>query len=108
MIVGLIDFSNEDLSKLGHEGRELLIDAVASGDKETVNKLYRGLHPQTHQEFIQTCSTEELAEWIKTVTRHCYACGYDMARNGLQTKTKCPFGRCVADDAESWPKEKKE
>ena len=62
----------------------------------------------THQEFIQNCTTEELAEWVKNVTRHCYACGYDMARNGLQTKTKCPFGRCVADDAESWPKEKKE
>ena len=68
-----------------------------TGKKELTNQLY-----------IQNCTTEELAEWVKNVTRHCYACGYDMARNGLQTKTKCPFGRCVADDAEVWLKEKKE
>ena len=61
---------------------------------------------QTNEEWIRSCSTEELVEWIKTVTRHCYACGYDMARNGIQTKPKCPFQDCVQDDTERWLKEK--
>lgn len=42
--------------------------------------------PMTEQEYIQTCTTEQLAEWILDVSDECFDCGKN--DNG-----DCPFGK---------------
>lgn len=66
MVVGLIDFSKEDLAVLGHDGRNALIDAVVSGKHEEVERIYRTLHPLTNEEYIRTASTNDMARCIAT------------------------------------------
>ena len=58
----------------------------------------------THQEYIQNCNTEELAEVISDIARSCYECGKNPMKNF------CYFGHCLLADmgAEVWLKEKKE
>ena len=83
------------------------LDCLNCGERERVCT-YSGecenLEPLTHQEYIQTCSTEELAEVISDIARSCYECGKNPMENF------CYFGHCLLADmgAEVWLKEKKE
>lgn len=43
---------------------------------------------QTEQEYIQTCNTEQLAEWICSVHEKCYYCG----AKRVSDREHCPFG----------------
>lgn len=42
----------------------------------------------TEQEYIQTCNTEQLAEWICSVHEKCYYCG----AKRISDRERCPFG----------------
>ena len=48
--------------------------------------------PMTEQEYIQTCNTEQLAEWICSVHEKCYYCG----AKRVSDREHCPFcdGKC--------------
>ena len=67
-------------------------------------KCEKGIINPTHQEYIQNCTTEELAEWIKSVIEHCRDCG----RGDEQAMRDCPFGEYCAFEIMFWLKEKKE
>ena len=44
----------------------------------------------TEQEWLQTATTEQLAEWIVNITDYCYMCG-----SNPQNYRNFPFGKCV-------------
>lgn len=46
---------------------------------------------QTEQEFIQTCDTEQLAEFINDVSKKCYTCGEGYTAHPAY----CPFHKCL-------------
>lgn len=59
---------------------------------------------QTNEEYIRSCSTEELAEFLHWLTLACYICGKDGVR---EDKKHCIFGRCTGhEDIKEWLKEK--
>ena len=65
--------------------------------------------PQTNEEWLRSCSTERLAEWINKLSWQCFACG---SRNVLKAKDpeiiiRCPFGKCIQKSG-TWLKEKHE
>ena len=64
MICGLINFSKEDFEKLGNDGRNALINAVISDKHEEVERIYRTLHPMSNEEWLRSCTTEELVDYI--------------------------------------------
>ena len=104
MIVGLIDFSKEDLSKLGYEGRDALIDAVASGNHEEIERIYHTLHPLTRFEYMQSCTMEELVELLQDIMHVCRGCTADCALVCHHYKTD-KVVLCCGDGIKDWLQE---
>jgi hypothetical protein len=44
--------------------------------------------PKTEQEWLQTATTEQLAEWICSLCEKCYYCG----AKRISDRERCPFG----------------
>ena len=47
--------------------------------------------PQTEQEYLQTCNTEQLAEFLIASIKKCKFCASGIGFNEVQ---HCPFGEC--------------
>ena len=59
--------------------------------------LLGGTRPMTNFEFIQTCTMEELAEWLKEVAHICFACS-DMCAE--TSDEYCKYG--YASEKDKW------
>ena len=44
----------------------------------------------TNEEYMRSCNTEQLAEWLVEVTQYCFECGLNTNNCVL-----CPFGKCI-------------
>ena len=86
---------NED----GEFVREEPFDADVELDK---------LYPteQTEQEYLQTCDTEQLAEFLFRIAYMCSYCG-DEAHSSQEKMQQCHFGKCGCrrKDWEVWLKQ---
>ena len=98
------NFSKDDLKKLGDDGRNALIDAVVDDNHDEVERLYRTLHPMTNEEFIRTCSTEELAILLGQIVHNAYQCAFDGRTNKCFNRKNCT-GYCNYG-WDKWLKEK--
>ena len=61
--------------------------------------------PQTEQEYIQTCTTEQLAEFLITSIKKCKSCASGI---GIDEVQHCPFGECgchFKDEVVKWLKQ---
>jgi hypothetical protein len=45
--------------------------------------------PKTEQEYIQTCNTEQLAEWIGNIAKNAYQCGQNGKTNKCVNRNHC-------------------
>ena len=59
--------------------------------------------PQTNEEYIRTCSTEELAEFLRDAGEICSICKYWDDTNCSEI---CPYGTDRKKAWEKWLKEK--
>jgi len=56
--------------------------------------------PLTNEEYIRSCSTEELARWIQDLSMSCFVCGsQDSAK---LTNIRCPYGKCIQKGTVTW------
>lgn len=64
---------------------------------------------QTNEEWFDTLSTKEKAEWLFKLTYKCYWCGreYTPRSPSLYNEKECPFKKCMKDkkDFEKWLKQ---
>ena len=65
--------------------------------------------PMTNEEWFDTLSTKEKAEWLFKLTYKCYWCGreYTPRSPSLYNEKECPFKKCMKDkkDFEKWLKQ---
>ena len=61
---------------------------------------------KTEQEYIQTCNTEQLAEFLFRIAYMCSYCG-DEAHSSQEKMQQCHFGKCGCQrkDWEMWLKQ---
>ncbi len=61
---------------------------------------------QTKQEYLQTCTTEQLAEFLFRIAYMCSYCG-DEAHSSQEKMQQCHFGKCECrrKDWEMWLKQ---
>lgn len=58
--------------------------------------------PLTNEEWLRSCSTEQLAHVLNKMTLHCYICGQDGPR---EDSRHCVFGGCTGEaDILEWLK----
>lgn len=64
------------------------------------------VEPLTEQEYLQTCTTGQLAEWIFNLLLICSRCG-DESQSDKEKIKKCPFGKigCAKKDWVEWLKQ---
>ena len=60
--------------------------------------------PMTNEEYLRTCTTEQLAKWIQYVICHCKHCNADNAFL-CQFYDKVGFVPCVGDGLVEWLKQ---
>ena len=65
----------------------------------------RFYQPMTEQEYIQTCNTEQLAEFLIASIKKCKSCASGI---GADEVADCPFGECgchFKDEVVKWLKQ---
>lgn len=67
---------------------------------------YKAKKPLTNEEYLRSCSTKELAEFLFEKACYCSMCG-DESQDTEEKIKSCPFGKtvCFKSDWEKWLKE---
>ena len=75
---------------LNNEFKKSAIEKLKSMDSNELKKAFKeiGSEPETNEEWLKQCDTEQLAEWIFRVREKCYYCG---ARQ-IPDREHCAFG----------------
>lgn len=86
----------------------MIVNGVEYADYEDYKK--RRGEQQTNEEWLDSMTTKEKAEWMFKLTYKCYWCGreYTPRSISLYNEKECPFKKCMKDkkDFEKWLKEK--